>query len=260
MKYGYYEGRDLIKPINYFIVGAHILVVCSPTDYISKMITLENVGWEVRDCIKVLLKDKTLQVGLLRKPFKGTVANNVLTNGCGGINIDATRIKMRESQIASIEKMNKEGRFPANLVLDLSSANMMDSQSGIPKSTGEIFGVKCNKREENGKCLGHPTANGSLGGGIMRHGEEVKIAGRFPANLILDSELGWILDGQSGVTKSNVRPPNDVSDTGNNITHGAMKGIATQRGFVDKGGASRFFYNFKSEAEMKSYLIKLVMV
>ena len=48
MKYGYYEGGALIKPINYFIAGAHILVVCSPTDYSSKMITLENVGWELR--------------------------------------------------------------------------------------------------------------------------------------------------------------------------------------------------------------------
>ena len=61
-------------------------------DYIDTAIFLENSGWEVRDCIKVLLKDKTLQVSLLRKPFKGTVANNVLTNGCGGINIDICRI------------------------------------------------------------------------------------------------------------------------------------------------------------------------
>ena len=37
---------------------------------------------------------------------------------------------MKESQLASIEKMNTAGRFPANILLDLSSANMMDFQSG----------------------------------------------------------------------------------------------------------------------------------
>ena len=195
MKYGYYEGGDLIKPINYFIVGAHILVVCSPTDYISKMITLENVGWEVRDCIKVLLKDKTLQVGLLRKPFKGTVANNVLTNGCGGINIDATRIKMRESQIASNEKMNKEGRFPANLLLDLSTVKLMDYHSGISNGNGKVVRTVKNR-------------------------------------------TGFKLSG----SLDNVQAA-DAPDQ-----------------YGDSGGASRFFYKFKSEAEMKSYLIKLVMV
>ena len=76
--------------------------------------------------------------------------------------------------------------------------------------------------------------------------------GRFPANVILDEVAGQILDEQSGVTKSNVRPPNDVSDTGNNITHGAMKGIATQRGFDDSGGASRFFYCAKASKKEKN--------
>ena len=31
-------------------------------------------------------------ITLLRKPFKGTVATNTLTYGCGGLNIDASRV------------------------------------------------------------------------------------------------------------------------------------------------------------------------
>ena len=155
MKYGYYDIGKSIPHINTFTDGSHILVVRNPIDYISTTIRLEDDGWEIRDCIKVLLKDKTLQVGLLRKPFKGTVANNVLTNGCGGINIDICRINPGEmisgggngkahhgGQFAGapkgerpIVKPHNKGRFPANLLLDSSSANVMDSQSGDTSST-----------------------------------------------------------------------------------------------------------------------------
>jgi hypothetical protein len=213
MKYGYYEDGALIKPINYFIAGAHILVVCSPTDYSSKIITLENVGWEVRDSIKVLLKNKSLQVGVLRKPFKGTVANNVLTNGCGGLNIDACRIghftnttpsgmarwndfRHGDDKYPTEETVNvKEGRFPANLLLDLSSANMMDSHSGISNGNGKVVRTVKNR-------------------------------------------TGFKLSG----SLDNVQAA-DAPDQ-----------------YGDSGGASRFFYKFKSELDMKSYLIKLVIV
>ena len=218
MKYGYFNHGDLIPTIDSFTVGAYILVVCSPTDYISKAVTLEDLGWTVRDCIKVLLQDKTLQVGLFRKPFKGTVANNVLTNGCGGLNIGISRITHNEI----IKETTRKGRVDGKAIVFNDKSCGFDNTKNIIASASPL--------------------------------------GRFPANLILDSELGRILDEQSGVTNSNVRPPNDVSDTGNNITHGAMKGIATERGYADNGGASRFFYQFKSEAEMKSYLINLIKV
>ena len=32
-------------------------------------------------------------ITLLRKPFKGTVAHNTLTHGCGGLNIDGCRVR-----------------------------------------------------------------------------------------------------------------------------------------------------------------------
>lgn len=137
-KYGYYEIGKSVPSINTFTDGANILVVRSPTDYISAAISLENDGWMVRDCIKVLKGGESLQVGLLRKPFQGTVANNVLTNGCGGINIDASRVgdlvqdTSKNGRAASLHKasvfesgLKKEydgeittGRFPANLIHD----------------------------------------------------------------------------------------------------------------------------------------------
>ena len=212
MKYGYYDIGKSIPHINTFTDGSHILVVRNVVDYIDTAIFLENSGWEVRDCIKVLLKDKTLQVGLLRKPFKGTVANNVLTNGCGGINIDICRINPGEviqgggngkahhgGQFGGdpkgerpIVKPHNKGRFPANLLLDLSSANVMESQSGVSKSSDA---VRRNKRED----------------------KKLTMSGK-------------------------------IHSKGGSETHG----------FKDKGGASRFFFNFTSAEQMEEYLINLI--
>ena len=212
MKYGYFEENEVIPPIINFIDGAHILVKCSVSKYVLTTIRLEDLGWEVRDSIKILLKNKSLQVGVLRKPFKGTVANNVLTNGCGGLNIDACRIgqftnttpsgmvrwndfRHGDDKYPTEETVNvKEGRFPANLLLELSSANMMDSQSGERKGW----------RSQN-----HNNFN------------------MYGGNALIDSKT-------------------------------TREGF--HEGYNDSGGASRFFYNFKSEAEMRAYLINLIKV
>jgi site-specific DNA-methyltransferase (adenine-specific) len=74
---------------------------------------------------------------LLRKPLEGTVAQNVLKHGCGGINIDGCRVEtvrdrteyglknsMRSQvntygeQKGSADFDSTKGRFPANLILD----------------------------------------------------------------------------------------------------------------------------------------------
>ena len=75
---------------------------------------------------------------LLRKPFKGTVANNVLEWGTGGINIDGCRVGIEDNLNGggNIDKSNYEtvtlpsipvrnrsgsengGRFPANIIHD----------------------------------------------------------------------------------------------------------------------------------------------
>lgn len=146
-KYGLFYGD--VPQIEKFVEGSHIFVVCSPTDYSSRVINLENQGWEVRDCIKVLCKSNTLQIGLLRKSFKGTIASNVLKNGCGGLNIEATRIGteiIQTSQgdgfgsggiygvgINDNKGAKRVGRWPANLLLNSESAELMDSQSGASR-------------------------------------------------------------------------------------------------------------------------------
>ena len=246
MKWGYFTDGDSIPSIDSFTDGANILVVCSPTEYISKAIALEDLGWEVRDCIKSLLRNKTLQIGLFRKRFKGTVANNVLTNGCGGLNIDATRIKGGGTH------ENHKGSTYSNR-----------NKTGLSKS--HIAGSKNRTVDEN---------NAIMREAQLKSIEKMNTDGRFPANLILncicekgihnDSNCPCLkIDLVSGIKKGNGKVVRTVKKrTGFKISGSSNNEQAADAPdqYGDSGGASRFFYNFKSELEMKSYLIKLVMV
>ena len=91
---------------------------------------------EVWDGWGTALKPAHEPIVLARKPLDGTVANNVLTHGVGGINIDGCRVGEREvSQsrgakvtsavygkinVASLDDAYPEGlgRFPANFIHD----------------------------------------------------------------------------------------------------------------------------------------------
>src|SRR5699024_5711266 len=67
------------------------------------------------------LKPAIEPIILARKPLDGTVANNVLAHGVGGLNIDACRVPSGESGTAD--------RFPANVLLDKHAAVEMNNQS-----------------------------------------------------------------------------------------------------------------------------------
>lgn len=74
---------------------------------------------------------------LIRKPLEGTIAENVLKHGVGGINIDATRVKYEDSEgidFSKIQSHKPSGRWPANILLDETTASMLDEQSGTLKS------------------------------------------------------------------------------------------------------------------------------
>jgi DNA modification methylase len=76
--------------------------------------------------------------------------------------------------------------------------------------------------------------------------------GRWPANVLLDEHAAAELDRQSGERKSTVRPPSAIAPTGNGFTHGAMNPLATERGFTDSGGASRFFFVAKASRKERN--------
>jgi site-specific DNA-methyltransferase (adenine-specific) len=107
------------------------------------------------------LKPALEPIVVARKPLIGTVAENVLTHGTGGLNIDASRIgtgtgEKKKVNYPDIRGNNyqqgneaysdrgtvereviDQGRWPANLILDEYTAELLDEQSGTLKS-GEL--------------------------------------------------------------------------------------------------------------------------
>ena len=85
-------------------------------------------------------------VVVARKPLIGTIAQNVLTYGTGALNIDACRI-------------SASGRWPANVVLDESQAEVLDEQSGasrfFPTFRYQAKAPKSERPKVNGTA--HPT-------------------------------------------------------------------------------------------------------
>lgn len=93
---------------------------------------------------------------LARKPLsEKTVAANVLEHGTGGINIDGCRVgdeilpaqKAGQAQIGTFERKDmftpeRQGRWPANLILSEEAAELLDEQSGILKSGARKESIK----------------------------------------------------------------------------------------------------------------------
>ena len=102
------------------------------------------------------LKPAFEPIVVARKPIEGTVVNNVLKWGTGGLNIDGSRIGRAEGDNSSAGnrtatfgtqetnsggdgsggwEQNSSGRWPANIILDPYTAELLDEQSGQSKST-----------------------------------------------------------------------------------------------------------------------------
>jgi len=138
------------------------------------------------------LKPAHEPIVLAQKPREGTYAENVLEHGVGGLNVDDSRIpsgsqhKRKCESVIGLTRVNKNvygednrernnswderGRWPANVILDPRSSEMLDGQSGVSKSTGGITREGHFKRT-HGEFEGSSTAHeGGLGdeGGASR--------------------------------------------------------------------------------------------
>lgn len=127
--------------------GAHIVVCGAPRSGHRMICGLEDAGFEIRDAFAWLFgqgfpKSHNLEGGLgtalkpghepivlARKPFDGTIEENVARWGVGALNIDACRIEPdSDSNIVGV------GRWPANVLLDEQAASLLDEQAGERQS------------------------------------------------------------------------------------------------------------------------------
>ena len=109
---------------------------------------------------------------------------------------------------------------------DIANAKSAGSGSGVGTSGKHVYGA-------------------GVGGTVV----QPHTGGRWPANVVLDDTQADALDQQSGITKSNVRPPTgkDTRGVPNTAAQAVVRMHDTQeRGHADSGGASRFFYVAKA--------------
>jgi len=94
------------------------------------------------------------------KPNDGTYVSNALKHGVSGLNINECRIETNEvlsaeygqpsgsgcynwnkdkKKVDKNNKVNTQGRFPSNIILDEEAGRLLDSQSGISKSSRNLM-------------------------------------------------------------------------------------------------------------------------
>src|SRR5699024_5014354 len=130
------------------------------------------------------LKPAFEPIVLARKPFKGTVAKNVLAHGTGAINIDACRIGTEEN-------LTREGS--GHGMLRLHGCHTIDELRAL---------AEAGEKTPDGR-----DARATLARAIAYHervGEDVQPSGRWPANVLLDHNAAAWVDEQSGITKDGV--------------------------------------------------------
>lgn len=256
--------------------GAHVAVFGS----FRVPLEAEEAGFEVRDSVTVI-GPRRHQVWLLRKPIEaGNVVSQVLKTGTGGIWIDGGRVRItgkveeretaanasiggsrgiygvgrpgvKENQVQRARlglnpRYDSLGRWPTNLVLVHGPGCRRDGTKRVwasqlsqviqrSKSVSEAIGV-----QTDSFCSGYADADG------------------------LETITSWVcepgchvsaLDEQSGYSVSN--------DPGTTHVKADGWGMAAERrnqGYAgESGGASRFFPQFGSEAELDQWILRLIL-
>ena len=175
------EVYRVLKP------GGHILSFAGSRTYHRMAVNIEDAGFEIRDMLGWLygsgfpkshnighkveeykgwgtaLKPAHEPIVMARKPFNTSVAENVLTHGTGGINIDECRVGTDEKlsigsnnrKNANVnfgmkndkkkQKQNEQGRFPANIIHD-GSEEVLEV---FEESSRFFYCAKASKAERN---------------------------------------------------------------------------------------------------------------
>jgi DNA modification methylase len=204
------------------------------------------------------LKPAFEPIVVARKPLgEGTVANNVLKWGTGGLNIDGSRIGAEPGDYAhpgneGIEdntnvygkfenknqvKPHAQGRWPANIILDPYTAELLDEQSGQAGN-----GWKKNYGKDN--YAGKQYAGGSFGGGGYSGTNTYADSGG--ASRFFYVAKASKRDRNEGLDELEIKRPDTRSSTGMGTFE--EKGVQPQRNF----------HPTVKPTTLMEYLIKLV--
>lgn len=177
---------------------------------------------------------------MARKPFKGSLADNVLRNGLGGLNIDACRV-------------GTGGRFPANIILSHNPECKLVGTQEEHKEAKTITtkGPKFKSWSDNPtQTRWHNQGFNKLEGNTHTTKELKQTTELYDCE---DDCPVKSLDEQSGTLRSGyVAPHHKTKDSSWFGASGKYAGNSTQKNDL-VGGASRFFYCPKVSAKERNF-------
>jgi site-specific DNA-methyltransferase (adenine-specific) len=154
------------------------------------------------------LKPAHEPITVFQKPLEGTYIQNIEKYNCGGMNIDACRIPTSQEDKDMINA--KASKNP--------TTNYSESEERIYGAYAEDKSMPANE------------------------------IGRFPANMIFDSSMSEVLDGQSGIQKSGTCINKTRKNKKSKSVYGDYNKMQGENiGYNDKGGASRYFLKIDEE-------------
>lgn len=203
------------------------------------------------------LKPAHEPVVLARKPFIGTVADNVIVNGTGALNIDGCRVKANETLVRPpIERDDNTayghglgvgvqqepiGRFPPNLLLGhapgcrcvgTKTVKPKEGYRPNPVSVQSDGSIKFNEKQVGYQKTSYTDDDGTEEVSAWEHSPGCPVAA---------------MDAQSGSLKSGVMTGNQQG-WGKHGIYGES-GLTPATCYADNGGASRFFPTFSFDPD-----------
>ena len=164
--------------------GGYLLAFAGPRTQHRMAVAIEDARFEIRDMIAwvygsgfpkshnlknewrgwgTALKPALEPITVARKPFKGTVAANMLKHGTGAINIDDCRVGDDTITINTWDNgakpfgggagnpytsQNVQGRWPSNLIHDGSD----EATQGLGEASRYFYCAKANKKDRDEGC------------------------------------------------------------------------------------------------------------
>lgn len=268
------EALRVLKP------GGHLLAFGGTRTYHRLTCAIEDAGFEIRDCLAWLYGSgfpKSLDVSKQIDKAAGATrevigahpwASNAGADG-GNAVFGAQTHALTLTAPATDEAARWQGwgtaLKPAHEPIVLARKPLVGTVVVNVQAFGtgslNVDGCRVAHDEECKPMRAQTSRESMTGEGKVRQGgrheatTELKPAGRWPANVLLDEEAARMLDLQSGEMPITGRPncAGRSYGDGERQVFGADKPRPYRGGFLDTGGASRFFYTSKADSGERHY-------
>jgi hypothetical protein len=267
---GWTDGlRDRLPP------GAHVVVLGARAPHCLEG---RQAGLAFRDTIAVATEHGFAMAALFRLPFDGTVAEQVMKTGTGGLWIDGCRIqgKYNDTELRPNARRHVKTKFNEVYGAYDLSADKCTSDLGYHNSLGRWptnlvlvhkLGCTCEGTREIRNTGGGPNSrSGNTALGLMNddvwEARPVKIQ-RYKGEDGKEAVPAWscapgcpvaALDEMSGRLTTN--PGSITQDMASMGFHGGSGSARTVK--ADSGGASRFYPQFENRSTLATWIARLI--